>query len=53
MNCRQRERLAANMLYHLTNDTFRVKLDDILYIDSGNGEFTGQVACGVKMGGKF
>jgi len=28
------------------------KLDDIIYIDSGNGEFTGQVVCGVKMGGK-
>ena len=28
------------------------KLDDIIYIDSGNGEFTGQVVCGAKMGGK-
>ena len=28
------------------------KLDDIIYIDSGNGDFTGQVVCGVKMGGR-
>lgn len=28
------------------------RLDDIIYIDSGNGEYTGQVVCGVKMGGK-
>lgn len=28
------------------------RLDDIIYIDSGNGEFSGQVVCGVKMGGK-
>lgn len=28
------------------------KLDDIIYIDSGNEEFSGQVVCGVKMSGK-
>lgn len=28
------------------------KLDDIIYIDSGNGEYTGQVVCGVKQSGK-
>ena len=28
------------------------KLNDIIYIDSGNGEYTGQVICGVKQGGK-
>ena len=28
------------------------RLDDIIYIDSGNGEYTGQVVCGVKMGGR-
>ena len=35
----------------MCNNVFN-KLDDIIYIDSGNGEFTGQVVCGVKMGGK-
>lgn len=28
------------------------RLNDIIYIDSGNGEYTGQVVCGVKMGGR-
>lgn len=27
------------------------KLDDIIYIDAGNGEYTGQVVCGVKQSG--
>lgn len=35
----------------MCNNVFN-KLEDIIYIDSGNGEFTGQVVCGVKMGGK-
>ncbi len=35
----------------MCNNVFN-KLDDIIYIDSGNGEFTGQVVCGAKMGGK-
>lgn len=34
----------------MCNNVFN-KLEDIIYIDSGNGEFTGQVVCGVKMGG--
>ena len=28
------------------------KLEDIIYIDSGNGDYTGQVVCGAKMNGK-
>ena len=28
------------------------KLNDVIYIDSGNGEYTGQVVCGIKEGGK-
>lgn len=28
------------------------QLDDIIYIDAGNGEYTGQVVCGVKQSGK-
>lgn len=35
----------------MCNNVFN-KLDDIIYIDSGNGEFTGQVICGVKMSGR-
>lgn len=27
-------------------------LDNLVYIDSGNGEFTGQVVCGIKKNGK-
>lgn len=27
------------------------RMDDIIYIDSGNGEFTGQVVCGMKRNG--
>lgn len=27
------------------------KLDDMIYIDAGNGEYTGQVVCGVKQSG--
>ena len=26
------------------------KLNDVIYIDSGNGEYTGQVVCGIKEG---
>ena len=28
------------------------KMRDLIYIDSGNGEYTGQVVCGVKMSGR-
>ncbi len=35
----------------MCNNVFK-QLDDIIYIDSGNGEFTGQVICGVKMSGR-
>lgn len=35
----------------MCNNVFK-KLDDIIYIDSGNGDFTGQVVCGVKMSGR-
>lgn len=28
------------------------KMNDLIYIDSGNGEFTGQVVCGVKSSGR-
>lgn len=28
------------------------KLDDIIYIDSGNGQYTGQVVCGIRCCGK-
>ena len=28
------------------------RLNDIIYIDSGNGEYTAQVVCGVKMSGR-
>ena len=28
------------------------KLDELIYIDSGNGEYTGQVVCGIRRGGK-
>ena len=28
------------------------KSDDLIYIDSGNGEFTGQVVCGIRRKGK-
>jgi hypothetical protein len=27
-------------------------MDNLVYIDSGNGEFTGQVVCGVRKNGK-
>ena len=36
----------------MCNDVFN-KLDDIIYIDSGNGDYTGQVVCGIKMSGKI
>ena len=26
--------------------------DELIYIDSGNGEYTGQIVCGVRRGGK-
>ena len=35
----------------MCNNVFN-KLDDIIYIDSGNEEFSGQVVCGVKMSGR-
>ena len=35
----------------MCNNVFN-KLDDIIYIDSGNEEFSGQVVCGVKCKGK-
>ncbi len=35
----------------MCNNVFQ-KMDDIIYIDSGNGDFTGQVVCGAKMNGK-
>ena len=35
----------------MCNNVFN-KLDDIIYIDSGNEEFSGQVVCGVKRKGK-
>ena len=35
----------------MCNNVFN-KMDNIIYIDSGNGEFTGQVVCGAKMNGK-
>ena len=35
----------------MCNNVFN-KLDEIIYIDSGNEEFSGQVVCGVKMSGK-
>lgn len=33
------------------NNVFN-KLNDLIYIDSGNGEFTGQVVCGIKQSGR-
>lgn len=27
-------------------------LEELIYIDSGNGEYTGQVVCGIRRGGK-
>lgn len=35
----------------MCNNVFN-RLDDVIYIDSGNGDFTGQVVCGVKMSGR-
>ena len=35
----------------MCNNVFK-KMDDLIYIDSGNGEFTGQVVCGVKQSGR-
>lgn len=35
----------------MCNNVFN-KLDDIIYIDSGNEEFSGQVVCGIKSKGK-
>ncbi len=35
----------------MCNNVFN-KLNDIIYIDSGNEEFAGQVVCGVKMNGR-
>lgn len=28
------------------------KLDDLIYIDSGNGQHTGQIVCGIRSGGR-
>ena len=28
------------------------KLDDLIYIDSGNGMHTGQIVCGIRSGGR-
>ena len=28
------------------------KSEELVYIDSGNGEYTGQVVCGIRLGGK-
>ena len=28
------------------------KMDELVYIDSGNGEYTGQVVCGIRSGGR-
>lgn len=28
------------------------RLNDLIYIDAGNGEYTGQIVCGVKQGGR-
>lgn len=36
----------------MCNNVFN-RLKDIIYIDSGNGEYTGQVVCGVKMSGRI
>lgn len=35
----------------MCNNVFNM-LDNIIYIDSGNGEFTGQVVCGIKRYGR-
>ncbi len=35
----------------MCNNVFN-KLDDVIYIDSGNEDFSGQVVCGMKMNGK-
>ena len=35
----------------LCNEVF-YKLDDLIYIDSGNGMYTGQIVCGIRSGGR-
>ena len=40
-----------NKSRQLCDRVFR-KAKELIYIDSGNGEFTGQVVCGVRRGGK-
>ncbi len=35
----------------MCNNVFN-KMDDLIYIDSGNGEYTGQVVCGMKQSGR-
>ena len=35
----------------MCNNVFN-KMNDLIYIDSGNGEFTGQVVCGMKQSGR-
>lgn len=40
-----------NKSRQLCHNVFQ-KLDDIIYIDSGNGQYTGQVVCGIRHDGK-
>lgn len=40
-----------NKSRQLCHNVFQ-KLDDIIYIDSGNGQYTGQVVCGIRHNGK-
>ena len=40
-----------NRSRQLCHQVFR-KSEELVYIDSGNGEYTGQVVCGIRCGGK-
>ena len=40
-----------NKSRRLCHEVFRTA-KDLIYIDSGNGEFTGQVVCGIRSGGR-
>lgn len=40
-----------NKSRRLCHEVFRTA-EDLIYIDSGNGEFTGQVVCGIRSGGR-
>jgi PRTRC genetic system ThiF family protein len=40
-----------NRSRQLCHEVF-TKADHLIYLDSGNGEFTGQVICGIKRGGR-